>query len=52
MNRTHPTAVDMRPGTYSIDPARSTVAFTIRQIFGLSKVRGFGGHQSDERREP
>jgi polyisoprenoid-binding protein YceI len=34
------TSTDIRPGTYSIDPARSTAEFTATHVFGLKPVHG------------
>lgn len=34
------TALDLRPGTYSIDTGRSTAAFTATHVFGLKPVHG------------
>jgi polyisoprenoid-binding protein YceI len=42
-----PTALPLRPGAWSLDPAHSTVAFAIRHL-GISKVRGtFGVFDAD-----
>jgi polyisoprenoid-binding protein YceI len=34
------TSTDIRPGTYLIDPARSTAEFTATHVFGLKPVHG------------
>jgi len=34
------TMTDIRPGTYTIDPARSAVQFTATHVFGLKPVDG------------
>ena len=34
------TATDIRPGTYRVDPTRSTVRFTATHVFGLKPVDG------------
>ena len=34
------TMTDIRPGTYTIDPARSAVRFTATHVFGLKPVGG------------
>lgn len=34
------TMTDIRPGTYTIDPTRSTVRFTATHVFGLKPVDG------------
>jgi polyisoprenoid-binding protein YceI len=34
------TMTDIRPGTYTIDPARSAVHFTATHVFGLKPVHG------------
>jgi polyisoprenoid-binding protein YceI len=34
------TITEIRPGTYTIDPARSAVRFTGRHVFGLKPVHG------------
>lgn len=34
------TATDIRPGTYHVDPTRSTVRFTATHVFGLKPVDG------------
>jgi polyisoprenoid-binding protein YceI len=34
------TLTDIRPGTYTIDPARSAVRFTATHVFGLKPVHG------------
>jgi polyisoprenoid-binding protein YceI len=34
------TSTDIRPGTYSIDPANSAVEFTATHVFGLKPVHG------------
>ena len=34
------TMTDIRPGTYTIDPARSAVRFTATHVFGLKPVDG------------
>ena len=39
-NNTQLTSTDIRPGTYTIDAARSTVEFTATHVFGLKPVHG------------
>ncbi len=34
------TITDIRPGTYTVDPARSAVRFTATHVFGLKPVHG------------
>jgi polyisoprenoid-binding protein YceI len=46
----HAAGIDMPVGTYYIDPARSTVSFTTRHLFGLGRVQGtFDLHASEIR---
>jgi polyisoprenoid-binding protein YceI len=39
-DNTQLTSTGIRPGTYTIDPARSTVEFTATHVFGLKPVHG------------
>ncbi|HEU4349915.1 MAG TPA: YceI family protein [Actinoplanes sp.] len=34
------TLIEIRPGTYTVDPGRSTVSFTATHVFGLKPVDG------------